>query len=796
MKLPLSWLSEFIDLPTTDPRELADTLAMVGHEVEGIEELPVGWSDVVIARVVSVEPHPDADKVRLCQVTTGGDPIDVVCGAWNFDEGAVVAFALPGAVLGDDFEIGVRDIRGVESHGMICSERELGIGDDQEGILVLADDAPVGKPLEEVVELPEVVFDLDITPNRPDAMSLLGIARDLAAWYDIDYRIPEMKLSTIDKPASISVVVEAGSPRFAARHIDDVTVGPSPLMVRHRLRKAGVRPISNLVDVTNYVMLELGQPLHVFDADKIEGGRLVVRHATQGETLVTLDGVERDLRTDDVVICDDTGPVSLAGTMGGEGTEVSTETTNTILEAAAWDPPSIMYTSRFHGLRSEASARFERGVDPNLPPLASERAAAMIASLSGGTVRSGWVDEVVTETRPAEVNLDLSYVSRVLGEDFDVSVSAGLLKRLGMKVGGEDPLVVTVPTNRPDVTRPADLIEEIARIHGYEKFPSRLRPGIGGRPTEPQRRRGELQRLLADLGIDHAITLSLIHAQDVTALDPPEDHEWSHPVIVKNPLREEEALLRPSLLPGLLRSVAYNRGRGVADVALFEMGRVFHATPWNEDPRVPSQPEHLGLVIAGDFGDRLLDGSGREADVSTLLAVVRGIGHRLGLDLRLEAATAPGFHPTRTAQVTVGSEAVGHVGELHPHTTDAFELEGRVAAGELALDALLAAPGTTVYEAVSGYPHVDFDLSFDVPSDLATATLVDITTSAAGDLLEWARPFDHYSGGNLDEGRKAVAIRYRLRASDRTLTADDVAPVRQVMITAATVLDARLRGGS
>ncbi|MDH3248783.1 MAG: phenylalanine--tRNA ligase subunit beta, partial [Acidimicrobiia bacterium] len=386
MKVSLNWLADYITLPTDDVAAIREAFESLGHEVEGIEILEPDWTEVVIAEVVSVEPHPDADKVRLCQVVYDDAriPVDVVCGAWNFDVGAIVPFARPGAVLPGGFEIGRRKIRGVQSNGMICSERELEIGHDAAGILVLDADAPVGADFADYVDLPDVVFDLSITPNRPDAMSMMGIARELSAYFDVPYEMVEPDLPTVPGTPSTSVEIAdpTGCLRFTGREIRDVEIGPSPFWMRHRLRVAGVRAISNAVDVTNYVMLELGHPLHSFDADRITGDHLVVRRAEAGEKMTTLDDVERTLAEDDLVICDATGPISLAGTMGGATSEVSDVTSRVFLEAATWDPPTIMWMSRRHGLRSEASSRFERGVDPGLPLRASSRASQLLADMS------------------------------------------------------------------------------------------------------------------------------------------------------------------------------------------------------------------------------------------------------------------------------------------------------------------------------------------------------------------------------------------------------------------------------
>ena len=796
MRVSLNWLSDYITLPTDDPAVVREAFESLGHEVEGIEVLESGWTEVVIAEVVSVEPHPDADKVRLCQVVydDARTPVDVVCGAWNFDVGAIVPFAKPGAVLPGGFEIGRRKIRGVQSNGMICSERELEIGDDAAGILVLDDDAPIGADFAEYVDLPDVVFDLSITPNRPDAMSMMGIARELAAYFDVPYAMVEPELPT--KPGTPSTSVEIADPtgclRFTGREIQGLVVGPSPFWMRQRLRVAGVRAISNAVDVTNYVMLELGHPLHSFDADRIVDDHLVVRRAQSGETMTTLDDVERTLSDDDLVICDATGPISLAGTMGGATSEVSDSTSRVFLEAATWDPPTIMWMSRRHGLRSEASSRFERGVDPNLPLRASSRAAQLLAEMSGATVLDEVVDEVAVPVEPWRLELPRSVVTRTLGRDFPTDSIPRLLERLQLEVSGEDPLVVTVPTFRPDLERPIDLVEEIARLHGYDQFGESLPRGSSSGLTSEQRRERRLRAALTGVGLHQAVHLSFMDPDDLDMIGYPAQDPARNIVRVRNPLREEEGALRTTLLPGLLASLRYNASHGAAHGGLFETGRVFFGDPDDFDSRIPAQPLRLGFAMFGVSGGMELGGAGRPTDAYTATAVMRLLGEVLELDLELRGGTYPGFHPGRCAEVVLDGEIVGHVGEAHPSVAKHYDLAGRVAAGELDLSALVASVSRPQLETPSVFPRSEFDLAFVVDRDAPAAELVATTVAAAGGWVESAEVFDEYRG--LEDGRKSLAIHYVLRAPDHTLTGEEVAPIRAVMIEAAASTGAVLRG--
>ncbi|MGQ0847821.1 MAG: phenylalanine--tRNA ligase subunit beta, partial [Actinomycetota bacterium] len=514
--------------------------------------------------------------------------------------------------------------------------------------MVLDPDAPLGVDFAELVALPDAVLDLSITPNRPDVMSMVGVARELSAFYQMPVKLPPSEPLTVSGHTNIRVKIEdpTGCYRFVARELRQAHIGPSPFWLRHRLRLAGVRPISNIVDITNYVMMELGQPLHAFDLDKMADEQIVVRRAEPGETLVTLDGVNRRLTSEDLVVADAIRPASLAGTMGGADSEVGPPTSRVLIEGAAWDPPTIMFMSRRHGLRSEASARFERGVDPNLAPFAVGRAARLMLELGRGETPAAWIDEVAVEHRPATIKASLSEITRVLGPDVPVTEVAGLLGRLHLGVEGDDPLRVTVPTFRRDLERPVDLSEEVARLYGLERFGQSLPKGPGGGWTVEQRRLRTLRRLLSGAGLSQALNLAFLGRGDLEAFAYPSDHEGRDVIEVKNPLNDELASLRTSLVPGLLRSLRYNITRGIPDVALYETGRVFFAHPWLEDRRVPSQPERLGFAAVGRSGPSALGSEGRAVDYYTAAAVWRLVARGLGLgNYEIAAAAIPGFHP-------------------------------------------------------------------------------------------------------------------------------------------------------
>jgi phenylalanyl-tRNA synthetase beta chain len=797
MRVSLNWLKEYIDLPTEDPVELARAFDMLGHAVEDVEHYTAGWSDVFIGKVLRIEDHPNADSVRVTHVDLGhGEEHQIICGAWNFDVDAVVPVAIPGSVLPGDFRIDTRTIRGVESHGMICSERELGLGDVHEGIMVLDDDAPIGESFESFLALPDVVFDLEITNNRPDVMGMVGVARELAAWFDIDFRYPDLTLETVPGDPRLEVVISAtdGCNRFVAREMRDVPIGPSPVWMRERLRKAGIRALSNIVDVSNYVMLEMGQPMHTFDADAIIGDRLEVRWAKPGEILETLDGVERKLESSDLVIVDDQGPTSLAAVMGGARSEVIETTDRVIVEAASWHPSTVMYTSRRHDLRSEASARFERGVDPNLAPDANARACKILKEIAGGVVLETVIDVNPNPVAPWQVELTESDVTRLLGPEFDLDRSAAMLRRLGLAIERGETLVVTIPTYRRDLTRPADLVEEIARLADYDTFGATVPTGPAGGLLPEQQRMRLAHNILRGAGLIQAINLPFVSNSELAAFSDSvaEDGHVRDVVSVRNPLREDQSKLRQSLLPGLLRNLRENRNRGLEGVALFESGRVFFAHPWGADGRVPEQPVRLAAAVIGPLGRPQLGHRAGAADAGTALGLIDLLGDGLGVTIARRQTTRAGMHPTRAAELVMGEVTIGYAGELHPEVVEQFELEGRVAVFELDVAPVIAPRPSVQMQPVSTYPHVEFDLSFEVALGTPAADLVAATTGTS-ELVESALIFDDYRN---EKGERAVAISYRLRANDRTLGADEIATVRQKMIDEAAARGANLRGGS
>lgn len=785
MKVTLDWLRDFVDLPTDDPEDIALALESLGLEVENIEPIHYRFSNVVVGKVIEVKPHPNADKVRLTKVDVGSEVLEIVCGAWNFEEGAIVPVAVPGAVLQGDFAITQREIRGVTSHGMICSEQELELGEDADGIMVLDGDYPdaagrVGQSFESLLPVDDVVFDIDLTPNRPDAMSVYGVARELAAYYDVPLREPDFPLDASNDEAgtSVSILDDEASPRFVGREVDDITVGPSPHWMRARLEAAGVRPINNVVDASNYAMIEFGHPTHAFDRDRL-GDTIVVRRASEGETVTTLDGADRKLEPGDIVVADAERPVAIAGVMGGLNTEVNEDTQRALIEAAYWDPPSILLTGRRLDLRSEASARFERGMDPEACRHAADRVAELLGKYGGAKV-GGVVDEYPAPPPPVVIELTMSEIERVLGIAIDSGSAASYLVRLGFEVEGSDPLIVTVPTRRPDVTRPADLIEEIARLHGYEKIPGRLRSGTGGGLPFAERRLRKLRSVMVGAGYHEVFLFSFIGKPDLDRLGLPDADPARTGIRVMNPLRDEEGVMRTTMLPGLLGAAALNQSRQIDDVQLFEIGKVFLPGP----DKLPDQPDRLGFVAAGTR----TAGWGRTGsgyDVYDATGLWETIAESMHLpEPGVQPVQRAPFHPGRAAAVTIGDEMIGIVGEIDPAVARAAGLEGRVIAGEIDVAPLQVDRGPWKYQEPSLYPPQVFDLAFQLSDEVGAGTVLDAIKTAAGDLLERLEVFDVYTGSTLDEGRKSIAVKLTLRAPDRTLSDEEAAPLRRSIVEA------------
>jgi phenylalanyl-tRNA synthetase beta chain len=813
MRAPVSWIAEHVDLPAAlTPRALGDALVRVGLEVERVESGADGISGpLVVGRVLDFteEPQKNGKVIRWCSVDVGEDEArGIVCGAHNFAPGDLIVAVLPGATLPGGFAISARKTYGHVSDGMICSTRELGIGDDHDGILVLpAGVAEPGADALTVLGMRDAVLDIAVTPDRGYCLSVRGLAREAAAALAVafhDLVVPVPPADSVGYPVTVSD--PAGCDRFAARAVTglDPTARTPDVIVR-RLRGCGMRPISLAVDVANYVMLETGQPLHTFDRSKLSGP-LGVRRAEPGEKLTTLDGIARTLDPDDLIVTDDSGPVALAGVMGGASTEIDRHTVDIVLEAAHWHPASISRTVRRHKLPSEAAKRFERGVDPAIADVALQRCVDLLVEHGGATAAPG---NTVAGAGPmaTTIELDAWFPASLAGLDVDAGTVRRRLEQVGCAVSdaGADLFTVRPPSWRPDLTDPADLVEEVIRLEGYDRIPSVLPQSPPGRGwTAGQKLRRAVGRTLAGAGYVEVLNYPFVAPSVHDAFGLAADDDRRHALRLANPISEAEPEMRTSLLPGLLANVKRNVGRGNRDLALFEMGLVFLRPESDEPPprpgvagrpgddelaalyrSVPRQPRHVATVLAGDLERAGWWGPGRSASWADAIESARLIASAAGADLQLRQAAVAPWHPGRCAELVLDGAVVGVAGELHPRVVSALDLPPRTCAMELDLDAF-DPPKPAQAPVLSGFPPVLLDLAMVVPEAVPAAALLETVRAAAGDLLESVRLFDVYTDTDrLGAGLKSLAFALRFRAPDRTLTVEEATVARDAAVAAA-----------
>ncbi len=850
MRVSVAWLRGWVEAPA-DPAVLEEALVRVGIEVEEVVDLASTVDGpLVVGRVLEIEELTGYKKrIRYCQVDVGeAAPRGIICGAFNFAVGDLVVVAPPGTVLPGGFAIAARRTYDRISDGMICSARELGIGDDHTGIIVLPpDSAAPGDPARPLVGLDDIVLDLEVTPDRGYCLSVRGIARELSHALGVPFRDPALAVdppgATPTPPYPVSVEDPLGCDRFSARLVRGIDpAAPTPPFMKSRLAVAGLRSISLAVDITNYLMLELGQPMHAFDPNRLSGP-LLVRRARPGERLTTLDGVERRLDPEDMVICDDTGPISLAAVMGGESSEMQRDSVDVLFEAAHWDPVMVSRTARRHRLLSEAAKRWERGVDPQLPLVALEKAVRLLTLYAGGELDPRILDlDAVVPPQPVRVGADLP--ARVAGVAYEPARVTGILTEIGCAIAAQpagaaasqrlpaaqpagaaasqrlpaaqvgDVLVVTPPTWRPDLLQPADFAEEVVRLDGYDKVPSVLSVAPPGRGLTPQqRRKRSVGRALAENGYVEVLSYPFTGASVLDALQIPEGDPRRNTVRLTNPLSDEEPLLRTTLLPPLLGTLRRNLGRGQRDLALYELGSVFLATGATGRPPemgvdarpdeadlaaaqrfVPDQPWHVAVVLAGDVEPAGWWGAGRPASWADAVEAARMAVSAAGLRATVRAGTRPPWHPGRCAEILADGQVVGYAGELHPAVCAALELPRRTAAMELDLDAL-PLPGITPAPRISSYPPALIDVALVVDAATPAAEVGAALVAGAGELLEGVRLFDVYASEQLGTGRKSLAYKLTFRAPDRTLTVEEAVAARDAAVAvAAERYGAVLRG--
>ena len=803
MRVSLKWLADYVDVGLS-PEELAHRLTMAGLEVETIERIGGDWDEqlITVGEVAAVEPHPNADRLKLAIVDLGdGERMTVVCGAPNVAAGQRVAFARVGAKLidgrtGKPMELRPATIRGVESAGMVCSERELGLSDEHEGILVLPDDAPVSMPLARY--LGDVILNLDLTPNRPDWLAMIGVAREVAALTGATVREPEHTYEESGEPASAKASVEIADPdlcsRYVATLIEGVRVEPSPRWLQERLLAGGMRPINTVVDITNYVMLELGQPLHAFDFDKLAGGKIVVRRARKGETLVTLDSVERPLTVETLTIADAKVPVAIAGVMGGFDSEVTDKTATILLESATFHPTNLRRTATRLKSRTEASTRFEKGLSPELAMVASQRATKLLVELAGGRALHGFVDAYPRPAREVHIELTRRRLQQVLGIDLPTSQVRNALTSLGFSCRWLPPerYQVRVPYWRTDVHIPDDVVEEVARIVGYEQIPTKE---LGGDvpAAQPQPRRELRERLrdaLAAAGMQEMITYSLTTMEMLKRVVAPEELASYPPLRVASPVSAEYEYLRPVLRAGLLKALADNIRQSEGEIALFEAARVYVPEPEG----LPHEQEHVVGVVSGQREDRWGRPSGEPVDFYDAKGYVEAALRSLGVEVAFQQTTAFGLVPGRTAELVVDDRNVGTLGQVHPSVAAAFDLDQDVYLFELVVDELIPAlEGGRRFQPASRYPPVVHDVALVVDRDVPAARVRGVIEEH--ELVRRAQIFDEYEGEHIPAGKKSLAFSITYQSLDHTLTDEDAAEARHsILERLKSEVGAELRG--
>ncbi|MFB5760298.1 phenylalanine--tRNA ligase subunit beta [Paenibacillus medicaginis] len=793
MKVSTEWLSDYISLEQVAAEELAERITRAGIEIDAVENRNKGVSGVVVGYVKSKEKHPDADKLNVCVVDVGqGEDLQIVCGAKNVDTGQKVPVAMIGAVLPGDFRIKKAKLRGVESQGMICSAKELGMNDkllpkeQQEGILVLPADAELGAPIEKLLGLDDKVLEFDLTPNRSDCLSMLGAAYEVSAILGRDIKVPDPEQDLIEQvePTAEHLVVSVAAPElcthYAARVITGVTMGISPLWMQSRLMAAGIRPINNIVDITNYVMLEYGQPLHAFDAAKLNG-RIEVRLARAGETLVTLDDQERKLEPHMLLITDGVQPVALAGVMGGANSEVTADTVDIVLESAKFDGGSVRKTSRQLGLRSEASLRFEKEVDPAAVIPALNRAAALIQRYADGAVQKGIVQFNEARTAPRIITLSLEKLNRYLGTDLSMLEVKTLFSRLHFPCGDKEHglLEVEVPTRRGEITLDVDLIEEVARLYGYDQIPTTAieGPTTPGALTPAQALRRSLRSLLVHGGWQEVISYSFIHPERTKLY--PALTAGSHPVALAMPMSEDRSVLRTSIIPQLLDATVYNMNRKQEDLALFEIGSVF----FSEEQTLTRQPQEipvLGLLLTGKRRSQQWNVAAEAVDFFDIKGALETIFDYVGIEgnVRYTADSPAGYHPGRSASVYLETEGqaelIGTVGQVHPELQQQYDLKDTYVA-EIALGPVIRHRTSAIrYQELTRFPSVERDIAVVVDEAVEAGELLRVIRENGDELLTQARVFDVFTGSKLGEGKKSIAIALLYRHRERTLTDEEI----------------------
>ena len=781
MLISLNWLRDYVDLQDT-VEALCERLTLLGLEIEKVTRPGEGIKNVVVGQVLSVERHPDADKLSVCRTDIGqGEPLQIICGATNMKPGDKVPTALVGATLPGGFEIGRRKMRGIESFGMMCSPRELGLGEEHMGLMILPPDAPVGQDIRTFLGLDDTILEIEVTPNRGDWASMIGVARELAAWFGRTLRVPEVCPAEGPTPVRVltSVTIEdpEGCPRYIARVIEGVRVGPSPDWMARRLTAAGLRPINNVVDVTNYVLMETGHPLHAFDYDRLAENRIVVRRARPGEWITTLDGEQRALTPDMLVIADALKPQAVAGVMGGADSEVSDTTTRILLESAVFHPSLIRRTARTLGLVTEAAQHFQRGADWNMAEYAINRAADLVLRLAGGSLAAGLWDAAPGSPRPVSIQLRYHRAATFLGVEMAANAQREILQRLGLELESGDETAATfrVPSWRVhDVSMETDLLEELARFYGYDRLPETL-PPVRANATDfapNDESQEQIRRFLADRGLTEVFSWTFSSPALVERAGLPDVYRTM--VTLSNPLTEHHSAMRSSLIPGLLSIAERNARRGTAGLAVFELGPVFHPQPNTAvtPETLPDEPPALGILLAGETPAHWAIPV-RSYDLHDLKGIVETLGAWRHQDLRFRPMASPWplFMPGQAAEILLGDQVAGYIGAISGRVGKSFNLPFGCCVAELNLWILFDAPSPPAqFRELPAFPPSPRDLAVLVDRTIPAGDLLEAVREKGGALLRDARVFDVYTGRQVPPDKKSVAISLVFQSPERTLT--------------------------
>lgn len=793
MNLPMSWLNDYMDINVT-PKEYSDRMTMSGSKVEGFENMGENVQNVVAGKVLTCEDHPDSDHLHVCTVDAGtGEILQIVCGAPNVKAGIIVPTALVGATLPDG-KIKKGKLRGVESFGMLCSHDELGITEDmlgyepEYGILILPDDTPVGKDIRDIFGMNETVVEFEITSNRPDCFSIIGLARETAATFDKKFTIPEVKFTeggeNIADTISVDVLDKDKCQRYCARMVKNVKIGPSPSWMQERLRACGVRPINNIVDITNYVLLEYGQPMHAFDLRDLEDNKIIVRRAENGEVIKTLDEQDRTLTNDDLVIADGKKAVAIAGVMGGFNSEVKNDTTTVIFESATFEASSVRLTAQRVGLRTEASSRYEKGLDYNNTVPAVERACQLVEELGCGENTSGMIDVMGNVTNMKTLPFRPEKINAFLGTNISTEQMVKYFDALEIKTD-LDKMTVTPPSFRPDLEGEADIAEEVARFCGYDKIPVTLLSGEAtcGKKTDRQAAQDDINKILTALGMYEIYTYTFTSPSVFDKLSVPADSKLRNAVKISNPLGEDTSIMRTTTIASMLDILSRNYNYRNAAARLFEIGKIFTPT---EEGKLPDEP--LKITI-GMYGDK--------ADFYDIKGICEEMFRSLNVqNVKYEAVTDnPTFHPGRCAKISAGGKTLGIIGEIHPAVGRKYGIETPVYIGELDFENVFLNIGTDVkFKELPKYPAVTRDIAMLVDKTVPVADIEEVVKKASGKLLESINLFDVYEGEQIPEGKKSVAYSAVYRALDRSLTGDEVQKVfDKVLKNLENQLGAQLR---